>query len=235
MLRDLNEEINEVIIKSTGGLVDPSSIIIHMKDFTTSRDELSRIIKNKRPTISSNEIISIKREILHGIVERLTRFKRNEVFAVASIVTRDLDIKFRYALKFVLERALMNIENDLLLPIFDTPGHEFSAGEIRDAYFRLVKEGIVYDNDKVPTYPDVRSKLFEEIMISSGGDKIHRGLQIADMIAWILNRTEPSREDPCKIEKRKKDELFDIEKLCRTILNGLFIIRNNKVLTIKIY
>ncbi|BDB99897.1 DUF3800 domain-containing protein [Saccharolobus caldissimus] len=85
----------------------------------------------------------------------------------------------------------MNIKREEpILVIFDTPGRDFRANEIYETYRRWVVEGIIDEGDKRPSFTDLRMRYFNEILTSREGDRIHRGLQLADMIAWTINRMD---------------------------------------------
>ncbi|WP_286188799.1 hypothetical protein [Sulfolobus sp. S-194] len=76
--------------------------------------------------------------------------------------------------------------------------------------------------------------------MSREGDRIHRGLQLADVIAWIINRMDnidiKNITSPCILRNEsKKDREYMTVELCNTILNSLFIRDKDKILTLKIY
>ena len=74
--------------------------------------------------------------------------------------------------------------------VFDTPGRDFGNNEIYETYKKWINEGIVNDFDKRPSFNDLRMRYFNEILLSREGDRIHRGLQFADIIAWTINRMD---------------------------------------------
>lgn len=218
-----------------------SDLIIHMKDFVNERDALRKMLKNIG--IVPDQITEIKRRILFGVVEGLGRANREEVFAVAARVEKRLpvDLKYRLALKFVLERAAMNVRRgEPILVVFDTPGKDFRADEIYDAYRRWLDEGVIDDGDTRPSFSDLRARYFDEVLTSREGDRVHRGLQVADIIAWTIGRMDyvdaGNSTSPCLLRRPgKKDLEYKTVELCNTILNRLFIRSGDKIVTLKIY
>lgn len=138
-------------------------LIIHMKDYVNERDTLRKLLKNIG--VIHEKITEIKRRILFGVVEGLGRAKREEVFAVAARVEKrlPLGLKYRLALKFVLERAAMSVRRgEPVLVVFDTPGKDFRAKDIYEAYRRWLDEGVIDDGDTRPSFSDLRARYFDE-------------------------------------------------------------------------
>lgn len=203
-----NLEDVETWIKDRRSLND---LIIHMKEFINEKDTLRKLLK--KIGVTHEQIIEIKRHILFDIVEKLGKMKREEVFAVAARVEKHLtlDLKYKLAFKFILERIAMSVKyGEPILVVFDTPGKDFKANEIYETYRKWLNEGVIDDGDKSPSFSDLRMKYFDEILMSREGDRIHRGLQVTDVIAWTIGRMDDidirNNTSPCVLRRASKKD-----------------------------
>ncbi|WP_016732744.1 DUF3800 domain-containing protein [Saccharolobus islandicus] len=191
-IQNVNNIFTNIILSEVNRIVNENKIssddlIIHMKEFINDKDMVNKLLKNIG--IRRDEITEIKRRIIFNIVEALGNMDRKEVFAVATRIEKrlTLDLKYKFALKFVLERIAMNIKREEpILVVFDTPGRDFRANEIYETYRRWIVGGIIDEGDKRPSFTDLRMRYFNEILTSREGDRIHRAESFFTLIEIFL-------------------------------------------------
>ncbi|QIW24486.1 DUF3800 domain-containing protein [Sulfolobus sp. S-194] len=125
-------EISSIIDKH---MISSDDLTIHMKDFVNEKDTLRKLLR--RIGIKHSQIVEIKRRIIFNIARELSGMKKEEVFAAAARVEKrlTLNLKYKLAFKFILERIAMNVKYDEpILVVFDTPGKDFKASEIYETY-----------------------------------------------------------------------------------------------------
>ncbi len=202
---------------------------IHMKEFTKIKNTLDNC--NKLNGSSTEEIVKQRRQLLYELMEKVTYL--NIFFTTAIVPTRfpinigPINIGLRLAYKFALERAVPAIEKgDKVIVIHDESNLE---NQLQNAHILLYNSGKAYDYDRNPSNylkPSFMKEHFKrEIDFSSSG--IYRGLQLADIVAYVMRRKHTHNRTSL-VDKIVTDNLYS------TIYNK-HVRLNNKIIGLKIY